>query len=358
MDEKKKKIFIFAGSLLGILIGGFMLINTLNSDEEAEKSEDFSTPESQRQAYNSKLEAYKSKKEVANVGTFEERFSSEEKENTSSSEKEEAGLFDAIDKQIANMGATPPSESETKKQNTHNVYGDYSMWETQPKEKKVKEARTTQPNITKKEDTTPEKISVYEEEVNKYLEQEQPKTTKKQKKEAPKFEDLPLSEQRRIKLETGGQLEDSQEISAVVFSTGRISTGQMIAFRTTEDAVLSFKKIPKGTIINGEAMVRENRLEVRFSTIKFFNKNTNKKETLKVNFDVYSTDGVKGLPIEGGESVTQETEEEATEELVSHTGRIGRALNSINKAVKRKKDLSVDLGKNIKCTLVNNNIEQ
>ena len=58
MDDKNKKKVIFIASLAAVFIVGILFIQLLNSDEEEQKSDEISTPESERDAYNSRTEAF------------------------------------------------------------------------------------------------------------------------------------------------------------------------------------------------------------------------------------------------------------------------------------------------------------
>ena len=113
-----------------------------------------------------------------------------------------------------------------------------------------------------------------------------------------------------------------------------------------EDAVLSFRKIPRGTRIGGVVRMNDNRMTVEFSSINL------KGEILDVTLDLYGTDGILGLPV-SGEDVTREAKDEGINEAISRTGRVGRVIGSIGQSLRRTKDNSVDLGNNISCILRN-----
>lgn len=162
-----------------------------------------------------------------------------------------------------------------------------------------------------------------------------------------KFSDLPATEQRRILLQTGqSQYKESEYIQAKIVSTGKIKAGQTIYLMLQEDAVLSFRKVPRGTRIGGVVRMNDNRMTVEFSSFNL------KGEVIDVTLDLYGTDGILGLPV-SGEDVTREAKDDGINEAISHTGRAGRFIGSITKSLQRTKDNSVDLGNNISCILRN-----
>lgn len=182
----------------------------------------------------------------------------------------------------------------------------------------------------------------------------QPQTRRISQKGNPTtFEELPPNEQRRILLETGkSSYEETAEFSAMIMSSGMIRPGQTITLITKEDAYISFEKIPKGTTIAGTVSFSDNRLQVNFSTIRI------KKKIIKVSLTLYSLDGLAGLPIGtdlSNKDISDTGFEEATSENVTGT-RLERIGKTLLKGAKQRRDVKVDLGRDIMCILVNNNI--
>lgn len=182
----------------------------------------------------------------------------------------------------------------------------------------------------------------------------QPQTKRiSQKGKATTFDELPANEQRRILLETGkSSYEETAEFSAMIMSSGMIRPGQTITLITKEDAYISFEKIPKGTTIAGTVSFSDNRLQVSFSTIRI------KKKIVKVSLTLYSLDGLAGLPVGtdlSNKDISDTGFEEATSENVTGT-RLERIGKSLLKGAKQRRDVKVDLGRDIMCILVNNNI--
>lgn len=365
MNKENKKKIIFIAVLAIILVGGIFLIQVLQSEEEPNTSEEFSTPESQRQAYNSKIEAYNTDKQTVNMGTFEDNFkvSKETTKEKETQSKDDGGLFNAIDRQIANMGreekeAEKPREEPRKEVQTSKPTGGGSG--TRIATKKVSNEIVSQEEPPKKsrrqlreERLEQEQKANQFEEVDNLVQQQMPKNTPRRKVgQKLTFEDLPETEQRRILLQTGQRTyQESSEISAKIISTGEVKAGQAVRLMLQEKAVLSFKVIPSGTIISGTVGFDQNRMKINFSTIRL------KNEIIKVNLDLYAMDGLLGLPITG-ESHTEEAENEGLDEAVSRTGRVGRIAGSVVKSLKSSKKQGVNLGNNVACILVNNNVNE
>lgn len=393
MDENNKKKIIYIGIIVGVLIGGFVLIQLLNSDDSEKQSDEITTPDKERDAYNSRTEAMNNDGKTINLGDFNERFNpekegeiqtpSQSKNNNNTSEDND--LFASIDKQMANMGVrqepenTPPPAQPEPKQQTASVKsgsasgggGGVSAAPSTPVKKSRKElrndrlqeeakqaiargdynnpvivsAKASQQTLNKGNDNTDFS------EVDKYVPTAStgapPARIDVKSGKPQKFSDLPATEQRRILLQTGqSQYKESEYIQAKIVSTGKIKPGQTIYLMLQEDAVLSFRKIPRGTRIGGVVRMNDNRMTVEFSSINL------KGEILDVTLDLYGTDGILGLPV-SGEDVTREAKDEGINEAISRTGRVGRVIGSIGQSLRRTKDNSVDLGNNISCILRN-----
>lgn len=241
-------------------------------------------------------------------------------------------------------------------------------WKSSESENSVEPQRISHTDKKEKQSSartySREKIIQQEQEVENIIdsyqtarEKEQSKQVKKissQKRNSPQsFEDLTAVEKRRILLETGlSEYSESQEISAMIISSGEVRSGQTITLQLKEDAYLKFKKIPKGTTISGVVSFSENRMQVNFSTIRI------KRKIIKVNLTLYGLDGLVGLPL--GNDVLQKDMrdvgyEEANSEDITGT-RAERIIKKVGRLIKTKKEVKVDLGRDIMCILVNNDI--
>lgn len=185
--------------------------------------------------------------------------------------------------------------------------------------------------------------------------QEPPKKNSVRRQKATSFDDLPQNEQRRILLETGrSYYEETEEFSAMIMSSGMVRSGQTIILITKEDAYLSFEKVPKGTTIAGTVSFSDNRLQVNFSTIRLKN-----NKIVKVNLTLYGLDGLEGLPVGANldnKDINDTGFDEATSDNITGT-RIERIGKGLLKNSRQRREVKVDLGRDIMCILVNNNIK-
>jgi hypothetical protein len=388
MNENNKKKIIYIGIIVGVLIGGFVLIQLLNSDESEEQSDEITTPDKERDAYNSRTEAMNSDGKTVNLGDFNEKFNPKNdneiqtpspSQRNSSNSNDDSGLFADIDKQIANMQGTrqepertpTPAKLESQNQTVSVSSGSVSGGgvSSTPVKKSRKELRNdrlqeeAKQAIARGDYNNPVIVSAKASqqalnkndntdfsEVDKYVPASAstpPARIDIKSGKPQKFSDLPATEQRRILLQTGqSQYKESEYIQAKIISTGKIKAGQTIYLMLQEDAVLSFRKVPRGTRIGGIVRMNDNRMVVQFSSINL------KGEILDVTLDLYGTDGILGLPV-SGEDVTRDAKDEGIDEAISRTGRVGRVVGSITKSLQRTKDNSVDLGNNISCILRN-----
>lgn len=386
MDAQTKKTYIFYGVIGAVAILALLGWNMMSSEKKPE-SDEIETPEKKREAYDSRLQAYNTEKQEANMGDLNKSFgNTDKKEANNTNSSQDNSLFADIDRQIANMAGsrqepenTPPPAQPEPKQQTVPVKsgsasgggGGVSAAPSTPVKKSRKElrndrlqeeakqaiargdynnpvivsAKASQQTLNKGNDNTDFS------EVDKYIptaSASAPPTRIDVKSGKPqKFSDLPATEQRRILLQTGqAQYKESEYIQAKIVSTGKIKPGKTIYLMLQEDAVLSFRKMPRGTRIGGVVRMNDNRMTVEFSSINL------KGEILDVTLDLYGTDGILGLPV-SGEDVTREAKDEGINEAISHTGRVGKFVGSVTKSLQRTKDNSVDLGNNISCILRN-----
>lgn len=386
MDAQTKKTYIFYGVIGAVAILAILAWSMMSSEKKPE-SDEIETPEKKREAYDSRLQAYNTEKQEANMGDLNKSFgNTDKKEANNTNSNQDNSLFADIDRQIANMAGsrqepenTPPPAQPEPKQQTVPVKsgsasgggGGVSAAPSTPVKKSRKElrndrlqeeakqaiargdynnpvivsAKASQQTLNKGNDNTDFS------EVDKYIPTVStgapPARIDVKSGKPQKFSDLPATEQRRILLQTGqSQYKESEYIQAKIISTGKIKPGQTIYLMLQEDAVLSFRKIPRGTRIGGVVRMNDNRMTVEFSSINL------KGEILDVTLDLYGTDGILGLPV-SGEDVTREAKDEGINEAISRTGRVGRVIGSIGQSLRRTKDNSVDLGNNISCILRN-----
>ena len=117
---------------------------------------------------------------------------------------------------------------------------------------------------------------------------------------------------------------------------------------------MNFEKVPKGTTIAGTVSFNENRLQVNFSTIRLKN-----NKIVKVSLTLYGLDGLEGLPVGANldnKDINDTGFDEATSDNITGT-RIERIGKGLLKNARQRREVKVDLGRDIMCILVNNNVK-
>ncbi len=354
--EKVKNVdtpMYFIGALFLICIITIVYYLFFRSDKNSENINEMEMPENRTmiENYNSKIQAYEKGKEKQETNLsldFNKGFLADEDTIKEQKDVTQDKRFQELEAQIATTSSSSqPSGGTYRNSAPRNTYEKPATSEITPK----KESRTAKTGGTHKVIPKEEKTHDFEADLPT-VETKKLQEPSRRVGQKLTFEDLPETEQKRILLQTGQRTyQESTEIKAKIISTGEVKAGQTVRLMLQEKAILNFKVIPSGTTISGVVSFNQNRMNINFSTIRL------KNEIIKVNLDLYAMDGLKGLPI-GGENYTKESEDEGINEAISKTGRIGRIVGSVAKSVRREKEISVDLGRDISCILVNNSIEE
>lgn len=225
---------------------------------------------------------------------------------------------------------------------SYNPYGNTNDWEERKTE--------TQTQPSNQASLTEGYTSVRQQQAQQQIQQQSFAGGKKK----DDFESLSEAEKRRIILTTGqAQYRESEQISAMVLSSGEIKSGETITLTLKEDAILSFEKIPKGTTIAGKVSFTDNRLNVQFSTMRLKNK------IIRVDLVLFGLDGLEGLPVSSNVMI-REVEDAGIDEAIAETGttvgKVGSIAGRLLKSNRRKEDMKIDLGRDIMCILVNRKI--
>ncbi len=323
-QEKKRKMIAYGivGFIGIVLIGGLSLFK---KDKDPKViTENLEVPETEKNKYNSKLDALNQKKDtyVQKDQSIFDMFEDTEDKDTNEEEKALQRKLDSL-ANLEKQKKVRQTRRVRPKRKTKEVYGNYEMWEDDKKEEVV--------------------------------EVQKPKEEPKKYKPKGKYDFNALNpiEKRRVLLKTGlSQYQESEQVLASVLSSGTIRQGQTITLITKEQSVLSLEKVPRGTTISGIVSFSDNRLNVRFSTIRL-----KRKKIIKVNLELYGLDGLKGLAIDGDEFL-QEQEQTGVDEVTNRTGKLGKVgelLGGVIRSRRKHKSKSVSLGRDIQCILVNKN---
>lgn len=325
-DQRRK---IIAYSIVGFLgIGMFYGVYLIKGKDKNQKVEALSNPDAKAgKNYNSRLEANQmDKKDTVNInmaideifGTTKPEPKVEEKNEVSSETYYEPDYSEPVTSNSYSQNFSGGGSSYSQ---PVNHYPDYRNNDSEFNEEPKNNVRISK---TKKKTVNPEN-DIYQNsitELNEY-------TSKN-----PNYKPIVQQEKKTI------------QIKARLLSQGFVNTGKSISFVLIEKAELQGKTTNKGQIITGIAQEQNNRLLVKFSTIKVDG------EIIPVDMTLYGSDGMEGLPI----SATEQNQNSRTSSIVTNTlGNIpvvgGIANDAIQNNSNNRKS-NIKLTPNISCTIL------
>lgn len=140
----------------------------------------------------------------------------------------------------------------------------------------------------------------------------------------------------------------AKPIRAKLISSGYATTGRSLSFVLLDPITINGEQTKRGQVITGSTIVDDNRVIVRFVSLKVNNKN------LPITAKLVGYDGGEGLPVRGnnngngaGDVIRDEAQSQVSRIPVVG-GLIGRATSSGN----RKNDDKIQLSSNIECTIM------
>lgn len=325
-DQQRK---IVAYSIVGFLgIGMFYGVYLIKGKDKNQKVEALSNPDAKAgKNYNSRLEANQmDKKDTVNInmaideifGTSRPEPKVEEKNEVSTETYYEPDYSQPAERQSDSRNYSGGGSSYSQPVNHYSDFkdNDSEFYE----EKNSSPVQPEQENIKISSEKNTYQSSIQELDENISTEQHQEKMFKKEVK-------------------TG-------QIKARLLSQGYVKTGKSISFVLLEKAVLHGKTIKKGQIVTGVAQEQNNRLLVKFSTIKVNGK------IIPVEMQLYGSDGMEGLPI----SATEQNQNNRTSSIVSNTlGNIPVVGGIANDAIQNNSNnrrSNIKLTPNISCTIL------
>ncbi len=337
--ENKKKL-IFGGIIL-VVVGGFLFLTT-NSDDKAEKkSEDFNLPDSEAQRYNTKTEALTNGRTEAETTDLGEYYKNDSIKMTDIDyqqlDNQIAGIQNGSNSNVQNTPQSsyspPPQQNSSRSSgasgNSHNVYGDYDMWQS-------KEPSNSRIGYS-----------------NKFNTPNRSTTATPVKKTSPKYEvvendnyQAPPPTIQNYEVPIAKSSNSLAKIRAKMITQGYASNGKSISFVLLEPTTIAGKKTKKGQIIIGIAKEDRNRLSVSFSEIKMDN------QRYPAQMQLVGFDGLKGLPISYNDVNQNGTpiKDRAVNETTSRIPVVGGIISSATSG--RKSESKLKLGENIECTIL------
>lgn len=267
ITPEQKKQFLVGGGLI-IVVGAFIYFATPKSDDK--KADDFNIPENTDvKNYNSKTDALNNKRTQQTGQDLGEIYKND-------SVKTETLNFSELDKQMAqaqfnssNQKDEPKTTSNNPPQqsisNSHNVYGDYAMWQSnEPKNSSVGYSSKKNPNKSKQSPS-------YEE------------ITPTTNYTAPNYSSN----------NNNNNAFSNNQVQAKLLTTGQAVDGSKLTFVLLEPAKFSGIETKKGQTIQGIVKEENGRLLVNLQSIKINNK------VYPINAKLLGDDGIEGLSIGG-----------------------------------------------------------
>ncbi len=328
-DRNKYIAYAFFGvAIVGIFTYG---ISNYTSEDKSEEVTEFSNIESEQSKYNSKLEAMNPKTEIEASNNLENTYTPIEGSFQDNTDVD----FQALDKQLAEIGSGSNAVQNTPKQsstgtggspsNSHDVYGNYSMWQDkEPSNSKIGYAKKN-PVIVSSQPRQSSAPSYTE--VKNY----QPEPT-------PSFS--PYEEKKVVQI---------AQVKSKLISQGEASNGRSISFVILENFILNGETIAKSkSYAKGSIKIENNRILAKINSIKSNGK------TYNVSGKILGYDGDEGLPL----SVNEESRN-ASGVLKDEAGRIinnvpivGGVISRATSGGGKSKVNKISLSGNIECTLI------
>lgn len=296
--SKEDKTKYGAFGVMFLIFCGFIWYGMSNYSDDSEKENvEFSTPEAELGEYNNKLDALNSDEKITNTGSgLEHTFT------TTEEKKEEGFNFEQLDRQLAGIGQQP--QNQPAPSNSHDVYGDYNMWQTQEPTR----SNIGYKNAQKRPKVVKSKEIVYDEvptDVGGYS-------------PPPSNNYNSYSNDRK-------SIAQAKQIPAQLISQGEIQEGRVLTFTLKEPAVIAGQSLPKNFPIQGIASFQNNRIMVTFNAI-----NVNKK-LYPVNIQLLDSNGIEGIGIVGAKERNTEIEDQVANQATSRIPVIGGIINSARK---------------------------
>jgi hypothetical protein len=332
--EDRNKYFaygVFGFAICGILVYG---ISNYTSDDKTEEVVEFSNPEAEQSKYNSKLEAINPKSPQQTSNALENPLTPSEETQANTDV-----AFQTLDRQLSELGSgknvinnePKPTQSGATlgPSNSHDVYGNYSMWQDkEPSNSKI--GYSAKENMVTPSPRQASKPSYSE--VSSY----QPEQTYKE----PSFSTY-----------TEKQAASVAQVKSKLISQGEASNNRSISFVILENFNLNGETIFKGkSYAIGSIKLENNRIMAKINTIKANGKMYN------VSGKILGYDGEEGLPLSvnegsGGSNAGEVIKDEAGW-LINSVPVVGRVISRTTSGGSRNKLNKISLSGNIECQII------
>lgn len=303
-SEEKRKIIVYA-CFISISIFLFYVVYLINSDSASSEVANIENPHARD------VEKYKNRSEANNMAKTQEQPKSNSFDYIVSSTTNEESFTDntITTEEIVHIEPLRANES-TKNSNSHETYGDYSMWSVEePLNSTIGYSSNSMPT---KNETNKEEYKA-EQSIKNNLNI-----------------DVPQQQQQQSLL-----------VDAKLISSGEVTNGRSLSVVLLENVQLNNVSLKKNQVLTGYAKIQNNRLLIEFKSVKI------KRDYIPINAYVVGYDGISGIPIRATETTEIERNVDNTARTKLNTiPIIGGVLSSGT-----KKDNKLQLSDNINCTI-------
>lgn len=340
-EEEKRKIIVY--SVAGVLCTFLLLIGfLLYKPDKNEKVNEITNPDaSEAKKYNSRTEANQMGK-VDSLRDFNtgmnEIFGTEQQTTSVETPTYSQPNYDTYSTGSGSGSGgqstyTPPSYSAPEPQrqsgnyNSHNTYGDYSMWQAEE----------------------PKNNSIGYTDVKTYP-KKNGKSNNTQSYSEPTYTEVP-AQLPSMSGQQGNEISRSaKKIKAKLLSTGFATNGRSLSFIMLEPTTINGEQTKKGQVITGVAKIMGDRLTVKFGSLKINGKN------IAVNGSIVGFDGEDGMPISGeneggGMSGAGGYIKDQAVSQASRIPVVGGLINSVSSGSGRTQQDKVKLNQNTDCII-------
>lgn len=340
-EDRNKYIAIgvFGLVFIGIMTYG---ISNYTTEEKTEEVTEFTSPQAEQSKYNTKLDALNPKSPEQSSNSLEYTFSPTDQNNQSGSDPD----FTQLDKQLSELGSgkgieqnsgsnsmsSTGTSSSPSTSNSHNVYGNYSMWQDkEPSNSKIGYSSKKKPVESSANPVRSTSTPSYSEVISS------------QSEPAYKEPSFPSYEEKK-----GIAI---AQVKAKLISQGYASNNRSMSFVILENFTLNGETIPKGkSYAVGSMKLEDDRIFAKISTIKANGK------TYAVSGKILGHDGEDGLPLVINEDSENRTggiiKDEAVRQVGGRIPIVGGIISRASAGSSNSRTNKISLSGNIECTIV------
>lgn len=330
IDQTEKRKYIVYGVFFLVSVIVLFLIYVLSGDGKPKDEEvaEMETAQTELEGYNTKLEALTGKKNQVNAEDLGKVFT------TDSVQSEEID-FSKIDQEINNAiaGNNQPQQQNNsvanngrsdvsyQGSNSHNVYGNYDMWQNnEPSNSQIGYSEKHPIKQSKQSKEQPKQQLSYDE---ISVAQTMP--------QAPTIQQAPTGQ---------NSMQQVEQIPAQLISQGYIENGRILSFALKKPATIAGQSLPKNFVIQGQAKIQNDRIYVLFKAFKY------KGKLHQIKVDLVDENGISGIPIARGdeseESVGESVAGDVVREATSRIPVVGGILSRNTGRRKERQKRSVE----------------